>query len=447
VGPEAGFICAASLVEEILVRNYNSIYRMAAARNHIVGLALSGTIPGYAFERFYSYTAASEFPMFGAVVLVGSDSWTPECDGIWCRCSVFIYNGIAKWIARSTPDLCIIGLVPRIRKYDLELGFDSAGRSASGWINHVDPRQRGLCDRYIVSAGGMAAGSREESLQMAMKFRLLLSLLIAFIGCSTAHGPLAYVTNEQDGTISVIDTAKDKLIATIAVGGRARGLRLSPDGRMIYVALSTPKGKPYSQTDNRIAAIDTRTRKVAAKYPVGSDPEMIDLSKDGSKLFASNEDSGTASIIDLRSERILSTVSVGIEPEGVTTSPNGKWVYVTGETSNSVTVIDSAADRVLKTFLVGSRPRDSAFSPDSKWAYVSAENGKTLSVVSTADHEVVKTIRFNGAGDIKPKGIAVSPNGNIIYVALGRANSIAVVDAHSDRVDRKSTRLNSSHQI
>src|SRR5687768_7752841 len=47
-----------------------------------------------------------------------------------------------------------------------------------------------------------------------------------------------FVTNETSGDITVIDVAAAKTIATIPVGKRPRGIRLSPDGTTLYVALS-----------------------------------------------------------------------------------------------------------------------------------------------------------------------------------------------------------------
>ena len=60
-----------------------------------------------------------------------------------------------------------------------------------------------------------------------------------------AEGPRLFVSNEIDGTVSVIDTAQKKLIHTLKVGKRPRGIRTSADGRTVYVALSgSPIGGP-----------------------------------------------------------------------------------------------------------------------------------------------------------------------------------------------------------
>src|ERR671925_76858 len=54
---------------------------------------------------------------------------------------------------------------------------------------------------------------------------------------SFAAGRL-FVTNEQGGDISVVDVAGQRVVATIPVGKRPRGIRLSPDGTTLFVALS-----------------------------------------------------------------------------------------------------------------------------------------------------------------------------------------------------------------
>src|SRR4051794_20049198 len=134
---------------------------------------------------------------------------------------------------------------------------------------------------------------------------------------------LAYVTNEDSQELSVIDTRSDSVVASIAVGTRPRGVRVSPDGRTVFVALSGSPKCPPSMPDaeceklkadkskDGIAVVDAVGRKVTRVLPGGSDPENFDISQDGSTLFISNEDAGTASIVDIASGQIRSTVKVG----------------------------------------------------------------------------------------------------------------------------------------
>src|SRR5690242_11455146 len=58
-------------------------------------------------------------------------------------------------------------------------------------------------------------------------------------------GPKLFVTNEVGGDITVIDVGTREPVATIPVGKRPRGIRLSPDAALVYVAVSgSPIGGP-----------------------------------------------------------------------------------------------------------------------------------------------------------------------------------------------------------
>src|ERR671930_2572753 len=124
--------------------------------------------------------------------------------------------------------------------------------------------------------------------------------------------PRAYVSNEQSNDITGIDTATDKVVATVPVGERPRGIRLSADGKRLYVALGD---------EDRIAVVDTAGLQVVEKIAAGTDPESFALSPDGKRLYVSNEDANAATVIDLQTRQIVAAVPVGIEPEGVTVSP------------------------------------------------------------------------------------------------------------------------------
>src|SRR5689334_4175077 len=68
----------------------------------------------------------------------------------------------------------------------------------------------------------------------------------AAAGAGGASGYQIFVSNERAGTVTIIDGGDFKVIDTIAVGKRPRGIHTSPDGKKVYVALSgTPiEGPP-----------------------------------------------------------------------------------------------------------------------------------------------------------------------------------------------------------
>lgn len=277
---------------------------------------------------------------------------------------------------------------------------------------------------------------------------LLLSLVLAAApACKgTAHkSAQVYVSNEDGDSISVVDAQKQAVVATIPVGKRPRGMRLSPDGRTLYVALSgSPKSgpgvdesklPPPDRSADGIGVVDLASLKLVRTLPSGVDPEAFDVSPDGKTLYVSNEDAGQASIVDVATGAVRKTIAVGREPEGVSVRPDGRFVYVTSEASNEVDVIDAASGLVTARIPTQARPRAVVFSRDGKRAYVTTEAGATVHVVDAVANTVLSDIHVPQKG-ARPMGIVLSPDETHAYVTNGRGGSISVVDVVGGKVDR-----------
>ncbi len=76
----------------------------------------------------------------------------------------------------------------------------------------------------------------------------------------------AYITNQQDNTVSVIDTATNTVTATVNVRNQAYGVAVTPDGTEVYVA---------NDKENTVSVIDTDTNTVTATVSVGNLPKAF----------------------------------------------------------------------------------------------------------------------------------------------------------------------------
>jgi YVTN family beta-propeller protein len=253
-----------------------------------------------------------------------------------------------------------------------------------------------------------------------------------------AHAGRAYVSNEDEHTVTVIDTATNTAITTVPVGKRPRGILLSHDEKTLYVALSGLPKCPPSVPDEEceklerdlkadgIAAVDTKTLKVTKVYQAGSDPEQFDLTPAG-LLFVANEDAATVTVLDMRTGTIVARVPVGKEPEGVRVSPSGNWVLVTNESDNSISIIDPSSLKVVRSVTVGKRPRDIAFTPDGKTAYVSGEFDSSLYRIHVPEGAPVEEV-MAFSREARPMSVRLDAKRNRIYVSTGRGGKIAVID-------------------
>lgn len=264
-----------------------------------------------------------------------------------------------------------------------------------------------------------------------------LVLMLAAPFC--AHAGRAYVTNEDGESVSVLDTDKAEVVSTVNVGKRPRGLKLSHDGKELFVAVSgLPKCPPTvpdeecaklkrDLTADGIAVIDTTTLKLARLLKSGSDPEQFDVSRDGKQLYIANEDSGTLTVVNVATGAIDKSVPVGKEPEGVRVTPDGHWIVVTSEEGNAIYLIDPHTFAVSKSIRVGKRPRDVAFTPDGKTAYISGEFDS--SVYTTAIPEAATATQvLQLRKEARPMGVIYDAPHKRLFVSTGRGGSVAVIE-------------------
>jgi YVTN family beta-propeller protein len=190
------------------------------------------------------------------------------------------------------------------------------------------------------------------------------------------------------------------------------GLAISRDGRQLYVALNL---------SNRLAEIDTNTGAVLRSWLVGVAPYGVILV--GGKAYVSNwggrvpdENSltgpagrgtrvrvdplrhiaseGSVSVIHLNQEAPIREIMVGLHSSGIACSPNGRYVVVANAGSDTLSVIDVRADKVVETIWAKPSPAD-----------------------------------LFGAS---PNSLAFDPSGDLLYVANGTQNAVAVFRFHPD---------------
>src|SRR5258706_5723835 len=100
---------------------------------------------------------------------------------------------------------------------------------------------------------------------------------------------LALVGNENGGTISLIDTAKDEVVGEIKTGGKPRGTAIHAARKLAYVS---------EQADNALLVIDLEKRAVIKKIDLGESPEGVYISPDGKLVTASVELTNSVVFID-----------------------------------------------------------------------------------------------------------------------------------------------------
>lgn len=252
----------------------------------------------------------------------------------------------------------------------------------------------------------MAAGTKMERGRLLVFDTATMDLQGAMdieVGHKPAHvivdkeSKLAYVTNGEDNTISVVDLAQKKVVAEIPVGTMPHGLRMSPDGREIYVA---------TMGDNSVSVIDVEHAKEVARISVGKAPAQVAFTPDGKRAYVTSTVDNSVAIIDTAQRKSIATVPVGRKPIQVFATPDGRLVYAANEGSaenpdNTATVIDVATNKVVATVVTGKGVHGVVVSDDGTRGFIANSVDGTVSVIDTTSNEVTRTIKVGeGSGGI-----------------------------------------------
>ncbi|HEY3839676.1 MAG TPA: hypothetical protein VGL72_24060 [Bryobacteraceae bacterium] len=139
-------------------------------------------------------------------------------------------------------------------------------------------------------------------------------------------------------------------------------LVLSSDGKRLYVVCSG---------SDEVLALDTATRGISGRVPVGRVPRGIALAPDGERLYVTNSWSDSVSEIDATSHQVLRTFPAGFEPTGIAIDSTHNVLYVANRLSDDVSMIDLISGKDIQRFVAGRGASYLAVSADGAQIYAS----------------------------------------------------------------------------
>jgi len=245
------------------------------------------------------------------------------------------------------------------------------------------------------------------------------SPVVANITVTPQSPGIAYIPNQIDNTVSVINILTNTVIATINVGRTPTGVAISPDNTRVYIT---------NQLSQTVSVIDATTNTVIASIPVAISPYAIAITPDGSQVYVANLNSSSISVINTATNVVVKVIPVGPNPFGLAISPDGKTLYVTDQ--QSISVISTATNAVIGSINIGVRSLAIVVSPDGSKLFATNPVEHTVSVISTASHSVIATVPVEAGAD----AISLSPDGRFAYVANQNSNSVSVINTLTNSV-------------
>jgi YVTN family beta-propeller protein len=127
-----------------------------------------------------------------------------------------------------------------------------------------------------------------------------------------------FVVNSDPGTISVIDTKTDTVLATLQAGGK------------LEIGAADGRGKVYvnGEAKREVLRIDTKTNAIDARWPIPSceSPHGIAIDAQARRVFSSCENN-LMEIIDADNGRHIAELPIGSRTDGAAFDPGTKRAF------------------------------------------------------------------------------------------------------------------------
>jgi len=169
---------------------------------------------------------------------------------------------------------------------------------------------------------------------------------------------LLYITCENSAAVAVIDRATNKVVDAFESGStNGHRLIIAPDGERLYTE---------NEEDGTVSVIDLPKRKLLGKIATPRPLAGIAISADGGTVVAVDDAQPTLFLIDAAAGKVRDEIVLKDVPKAAQIAryaPDNSLIGVTSLNSDTVSLIDPAF-REQTAIRVGSQPMDMAFRGD-----------------------------------------------------------------------------------
>lgn len=188
-----------------------------------------------------------------------------------------------------------------------------------------------------------------------------------------------------------------------------------------------------NKLDDNLMVFEAPNRQPIATLTVGDEPHEIAVTPDGRKAYVSNVGDRSITVIDLESLGTRGTIRPARAdfPHGLAITPDGELLVLTSERSHRLYLIETRRDVLLRSVTSTQEGMHMVAMPArGRRAYVSNRGSDSISFINVKRLSFEKHVPV-GPG---PEGIAVTPDGRLLLVALQRADEVVILKQGSGAV-------------
>ncbi len=166
----------------------------------------------------------------------------------------------------------------------------------------------------------------------------------------------AYILDSADRSLWLLDLETQTVLSKTPLGFRPELAALSPDGAYLYLT---------ARFGGSLAVVRTIVDGVIAQVPIASGTSALGVSDDGATLFVLNRTLGTLTLFDTTTWESLAVIATGRDPVALALSSgpvpadtDGKreWAYVANAGDQTISVIYLPTQIAFETVRVPGQP-------------------------------------------------------------------------------------------
>ena len=220
-----------------------------------------------------------------------------------------------------------------------------------------------------------------------------------------------------EGGVTVIDTFGPRAAAFIKTGAGHHEIAFNSDDRYAFVT---------NKQDGTLSVIDVQKLIKVKDLKIGEQPSSIAFSNLSKAIYVANEADGTIAVVGGPNQEILKRLTAAPGLKSIRLVQDGRWGFVVSSKENAVYIFDSSTNQLIHTIEVGESPDKITFTKD--YAYVrslASEHVHLIQLDAIGKSRSVPVLDFPGGqkhpgqstGQSVADSIVAAPEGGSVLVA------------------------------
>jgi DNA-binding beta-propeller fold protein YncE len=360
-----------------------------------------------------------DVPMGGGA---GSLCYNPASNKIYCanydgRNVTVIDGGTNAILASIVADPGFKGICCNPRDNKIYLANGAHGRLYDGWRGPLPEIGDSTVSVVDGATDKIVATVRTHGRPMVLAYDSASNRVLA--ACEAGPVPESLLRKWKPArgspSVNIIDGRSNRLTATAALNQQVAAFCFDPRRRHAY-CVAPDRDQPD------VVALRVASGEVIAELPTARHPGILCYNPRNNKLYCSIRRDGELVVLDGSTNRFLSRMTIGREPWRMCYNSREDRVYCDGEYNTRCLVLDGKTDSVTSSLMIGSPVW---YDSQNNWVYsfkeiwansrVVVADGTTGSTIAEVPVEVDWSFCSN-------------PKSNKVYCASEQRGELAIID-------------------